>query len=96
MNLVWQIAPIFLSACAGIVYGCSFVLQQRGILFAHSKNVHPAQQFAFFLTRICILLVTGHYLLRSPMIPSILSTIAFFSMFWLIILVIRAQKNERI
>lgn len=86
---------VLISACAGIVYGCSFVLQQRGILSTSALQPSRLQQIGFFLARILILGVTGQYLLRSPMIPSILGSITFFSMFWLVLLAVRTQTYER-
>lgn len=86
----------FISAFAGIVYGCSFVLQQRSIFSATNASIHRLQQIGFFLARIIVLCLTGQYLLRSTLIPSILGSITFFSMFWLVILAVRAQTYERI
>ncbi len=88
--------PVLVGAGAGIAYGCSFVLQQKPIFFARIKPPQRIQQIGFFLARILILFCAGQYLLRSAMIPSILGSIAFFSMFWLVILVVRAQTYERI
>jgi hypothetical protein len=96
MILFEHIVPVLIGAVAGIAYGCFFVLQQRTIFFARIHPTQRTQQIGFFLARILILLCAGRYLLRSAMIPSILGTIAFFSMFWLVILVIRAQTYERI
>ena len=93
MIIVIQI--VLISACAGIVYGCSFVLQQRGILSTSTLAPSRLQQFVFFLARILTLVLTGYYLLRSPMIPSILGSITFFSMFWLVILAVRTRAYER-
>ncbi len=96
MILFEHIVPVLIGAVAGIAYGCSFILQQRTIFFTHIKPTQRIQQIGFFLARILILFCAGHYLLRSAMIPSILGSIAFFSMFWLVILVVRAQTYERI
>jgi hypothetical protein len=96
MNFLMHHAPIVMSACAGLIYGCSFVLQQRGFLFKNGVATHPAEQALFFLLRIFILFSIGRYLLRSAGIPSILGTLTFFSMFWLVILLVKAHKYERV
>ncbi len=91
-----RITPLIIGACSGILYGCSFLFQQRGIFFAQTTSRSRIQQLVFFLVRILILIGTGHYLLRSAVIPSILSSIAFFGMFWFVIIVVKAQLYERI
>lgn len=95
MNSLLSGMPIALGACAGLAYGCSFVLQQRGILFTRTLSVHPLHRVMFFIIRILILIGIGNYLLRSPFRASILATITFFSVFWLTIAVVKAQTYER-
>ena len=90
------IVPVLIGIGAGLAYGCFFALQQKTIFFANIKSTQRFQQIGFFLARILLLIGAGYYLLRSSMIPSILGSIAFFSMFWLVILVLRAQTYERI
>lgn len=86
----------FISACAGLVYGCSFVLQQRSIFNPTHATTHRIKHISFFLARILVLCFTGRYLLRSAVIPSILGAITFFSMFWVILLAVRAYAYERV
>ncbi len=87
---------LFISASAGLVYGCSFVLQQRSIFNPTHAAAQRIKQIGFFLTRIVVLCFTGRYLLRSTIIPSILGAITFFSMFWVILLAVRAYAYERV
>lgn len=91
-----RITPLIIGACGGMVYGCSFLFQQRGIFFADNSRRSHMQQLIFFLVRMIILISIGQYLLRSAIIPSILSSIAFFGMFWFVIIVVKAQLYERI
>lgn len=89
-----QVVLICLSA--GLVYGCSFVLQQRSIFSPTHGITNHMKPIAFFLVRILALCCTGYYLLRTPTFLSILGSITFFVMFWLVLLVVRAQSYERV
>ncbi len=96
MILFAHMIPVLIGAATGLAYGCLFMLQQRTIFFAGIKPPQRIQQIGFFLARILLLLCAGYYLLHSSMIPSILGSITFFSMFWSVILVVRTQTYERI
>ncbi len=86
--------PILVSCGAGLLYGCSFLLQHKSIIINVDYN-NRAQSIAYFLIRIGILFMIGKYLLQIPLIPSILGSIGFFCMFWLIILQVKAKPHER-
>lgn len=97
MNLVpytHSLFPTLIGCTAGLLYGCSFILQHKG-MFQQVALYHRAQSIAFFLLRIGILFIVGNYLLQTPLIPSILGSIGFFCMFWLIILQVKAKFHER-
>lgn len=87
--------PFALAAIAGIVYGISFLLQHRALLWGTSLQASRAQAVGFFLLRILILWALGTYLLRIPTIHFILATILFFGAFWLTILFAKATSHER-
>ena len=94
--MIYQsIATIALGLITGIIYASSFVLQQRGFLFSPGIPLNRAAQLLLFVGRICILGVCFYYLLRSPLIPSILAVVAFVITFWTIILVtVKARSHE--
>ncbi len=81
---------------AGILYGYSFILQHKGIAFGISAQNNWKHSVAFFFMRVGILFFIGRYLLQTPLIPSILGSIGFFSMFWLIILQVKAKSHEQV
>lgn len=85
--------PILISCAAGLIYGLSFLLQHKTLLMGTGQ--HRANNVAFFLIRIGILFMIGNYLLQMPLIPSILGSIGFFCMFWLIILSVKAKPYEQ-
>ena len=91
-----SILPILVGISAGLCYGGSFILQQKNLLFDSKNLLDRLPQLVFFLIRIGILFYAGSYLLRSALIPSILGSIAFFGMFWLVILMTRFRFHERI
>ena len=89
--LIWS---IFVGCMAGAVYSCSFILQHKG-LFGIKTTQNTAHSIAFFIIRLGIILLVGKYLLQAPVLPSILGLIGFLSVFWLIILQIKAKSYER-
>lgn len=90
-----HVAPIFIGLISGLAYGSSFFLQHKGI-FSATTSQNKVGQIGFFCIRIAIIFLAGQYVLRSALIPSILGSMAFFSMFWIVILTIKAQLYERI
>lgn len=86
---------IGVTALAGLLYGFIFLLQQKN-LFSSSAYSNRLQQIGYFILRLVLLVFIGHYLLRSAFIPSILGTITFFGMFWLMVIMIKARIYERI
>ena len=87
--------PVFISSILGFIYGCTFLLQHKKTLFAKTHNTR-AHGIAFFIIRIGILFGVGNYLLRTPLIPSIISIISFFAVFWVIIFQAKAKVYEQI
>ncbi len=86
--------PILVSCGAGVLYGGSFLLQHKSLVT--TVGIHTrAQNIAYFCIRIGILFILGKYLLQIPLIPSILGSIGFFCMFWLIVLQVKAKPHER-
>jgi hypothetical protein len=95
MILYQSIISLIVGLIAGIIYGSSFVLQQRGFLISKAVPINEATRLLLFVTRIAILAICFYYLLRSPVIPSILFGIAFVAIFWTIIVVtIKARSYE--
>ena len=88
--------PATLCGLAGLLYGCSFVLQQKSIFLSQNAGTQRLKQLGYFGIRLLILGYTGYYLLRLDLLPSILGLVLFLSMFWLIILMARARIHERI
>ena len=84
------ILPVITGIIAGLLYGYSFVLQQRSIFF----QANSTRAISFFIARIMIALVTGSYLLQSPQIPSILGLLGFTIIFWAILLTTKAKLYE--
>ncbi len=93
--IIQNVAPIFVGLISGIAYGSSFLLQHRGI-FSATPLRNTVRRIGFFGARIAIIFLAGQYLLRSALIPSILGSMAFFSMFWIMVLTVRAHLYERI
>jgi hypothetical protein len=75
-------------ALAGLVYGYSFVLQQRSVFL----KPNSARAITFFIIRLLTGIAMGSYLLQSPMIPSILGLLTFTIIFWAIILLTAKAK----
>lgn len=92
--LVISFTPILISCATGLLYGISFLLQHKTLLMV-KVGQNRANTIAFFLVRIGILYMLGNYLLQMPLIPSILGSIGFFCMFWLIILSVKAKPYEQ-
>jgi len=83
--------PLLVGISSGLIYGYSFVLQQRSIFF-HANKMRAISLFAL---RILLLCMVGSYLLRSPVIPSILVAVGFAIFFWSVILMQKAKLDER-
>lgn len=92
--MMYCLTPILVGALSGIAYGCSFLIQQRGILFYKKQFTNRLINGACFVLRIMILVYAGCYLLHSPLLPSILGSIAFFVLFWLMVLNAKASLHE--
>src|SRR3989344_3794554 len=86
--------PLLSGCAAGSIYGVLFLLQHRQLVFQQTIVIHKAQSFAFFLGRILMLWILGTYLLHSQLIVSILATVGFISIFWLVLL-LKARSHER-
>ena len=85
-----SIIPVAIGIGAGLIYGYSFVMQQRSIFF----HEHKSYANVFLMARIIIISLLGSYLLRSPLIPSILGLVGFIVIFWTIILIQKASLYE--
>ena len=74
----------------GLIYGCSFALQQRSIFFSRTQTTNAIllklRIFILFTIRIATLGLFVHHALRSPQIDPILTGVAFITTFWTFIL----------
>ncbi len=85
-----SIVPMLIGIGAGILYGYSFVIQQRSMFFQSNQT----RAASFFIVRILIMSFVGSYLLRSPVIPSILGVLGFVVIFWSVLLIKKANLYE--
>ncbi len=96
MNNIPLLMPALVGITAGFVYGIQFALQQR-YLFAHNHTHSPAKRTVLlallFLARMTVLAGTIYYLLRLPLLPSILVIAMFVVTFWLVILHTKAHPH---
>lgn len=82
------IASVIIGSIAGIVYGLSFVAQQKRVFSspANQSKINT-QALLFFLLRVLLLSIAGYYLLRLSSNQIILNIlISFVISFWLTIL----------
>lgn len=94
MILPTIIAPLVTGCILGLVYGYSFVLQQRSIFFKNNSRI-PLKSFLFFPLRIIFFILIWYYLLRSPVLHSILMMSVCMVIFWLVILNKKTQLYEQ-
>jgi hypothetical protein len=92
--LSYYAVPILVGCSTGFAYGLSFIWQHKG-LFGIKAIQNRAQMIAFFFIRIGLLLYAGNYMLQAPLIPSILGSMGFLIVFWLIIMQVKANLYER-
>lgn len=88
------LSPVLVGGVAGLLYGYSFLLQQRRAFGGDHSLSGRLSKVGFFLFRIVILFYAVKYLLRSELIPSILGIIVFMVIFWLIILRVKVFPYE--
>lgn len=88
------ISTYIVTFIAGIIYGCSFVLQQGSILSTVASRANHLQLIFFIALRFAILGTTLWHVLRTPGIQSILVIMPFIGAFWLVILVAKVAQYE--
>ena len=95
MTLPSIITPIASGIFLGLIYGYSFVAQQRSIFFPEVLAFLVFHHSSFFPLRIIFFVLTWYYLLRSPILHSILMMIICMVIFWLVILNTKTQLYEQ-